>query len=140
VAALLHDAGLASTIAGEDFTIRSAKLARDVCARAGARGASAEALADAIVAHITPGITATDSPLGFYVQAGALLDLAGVRMRQLSPEFLKDIYARHPQEGMRTSIVQSLAREGAAVPRGRVTLLNRAGFGLSIRLSPTRNF
>ncbi|MDB4972020.1 MAG: hypothetical protein JWN48_361 [Myxococcaceae bacterium] len=140
VAALLHDAGLTRAVTGEDFTLRSAALALDACTRAGVSEGQRAIVADSIVAHITPGLTVEQGRLGFYIQAGALLDLVGARMRDLPQDFLQRVYARHPQHGMRALIVNSLARERAAVPGGRVALLHCAGFEHAIRLAPTRHF
>jgi hypothetical protein len=138
VGALLHDAGLATSVIGEDFTIRSAQLALDVCARSAVSSARSATLADGIVAHFLPGLRYAQDPLGFYIQAGALLDLAGVRLRELPREFVRAAYARHPQLGLRELIVRRLGEERRAVPDGRTALLHCAGMPLAVRYAPTR--
>jgi hypothetical protein len=140
VGSLLHDAGLASSVVGEDFTTRSAALALRACEVAGTPSERSAALADGIVAHIAPGLSPKTDALGYYIQAGALLDLAGVRMRELPEDFVRGVYARHPNLGVRDFIVKSLAEERRAVPHGRTALLCCAGLRLAIRLSPTRAF
>lgn len=81
VGALLHDAGMTQAVDDEDFTIRSARLALQVCEEAQVPDRlTAFRIADAIVAHPTPGLTVDDDRHGFYIQAGAMADLGAVRM------------------------------------------------------------
>jgi hypothetical protein len=84
VASLLHDSGLLREVVGQDFTIRSARLVLDLCGQVETvDDATGLRLADAIVGHASPGLTVKDDELAFYVQAGAMADLAGLRMWDL---------------------------------------------------------
>lgn len=131
-AALLHDAGLARAVAGEDFTLRSAAAAIEC---AGRHERDGEQIADAITVHATPGIdAATDGALGTYVQAGAMLDLGGLRLWDASPRLMGEVARRHPRGDM----VPLVRAEAAAVPDGRFALLNRCGLLLAMRISPVR--
>ncbi|MDH4168650.1 MAG: phosphohydrolase [Acidimicrobiia bacterium] len=136
-AALLHDAGLVEAVIGEDFTLRSGLVAA-ACLRASDRAdADVEIVRDAISAHATPGAAlAVDGPLGFYVQAGAVLDLGGLRACDLPTAVLDRVQAAHPRSGLTGSVTALIAAEAAAVPDGRFALLSRAGFKLAIRMAP----
>jgi hypothetical protein len=138
VASLLHDMGLVQSVVGQDFTLRSAELALAVCERAGTPQARRSAIADAIVAHLTPGLDADFEPLAHYVQAGALLDLTGSRLRQLPREYLRDVHARYARTGLTSLMLKSVREERGAVPRGRMARLDRSGLSLAIRLCPSR--
>jgi hypothetical protein len=140
VAALLHDAGMASEVLGEDFTIRSARIVLDVSARAEAGEATGARLADAVVAHATPGLAAADDPIGYYVQAGAMADLAGLRMWDLPKGYLRAAYTAHPGHGVHRVVPDLIRREARDVPEGRFALLRRAGMDRMVQVSPTRRF
>ena len=74
---LLHDHGIELVVPGEDFTLRSARRAIECATATGVNGERAAALADAITVHTTPGVTIErDGALGYYIQNGALVDIA----------------------------------------------------------------
>lgn len=131
-AALLHDAGIAKPVPGEDFTLRSAEAA---IACAGRHGHDGEPIADAITVHATPGIEpATDGALGTYVQAGAMLDLGGLRLWDVSERLVDQVAARHPLR----NLIPYVNDEARAVPHGRFALLRRCGLVVMMRVSPVR--
>lgn len=131
-AALLHDAGIAATKADEDFTLRSAQAAIACASRHGHDG---EPIADAITVHATPGIDpATDGALGTYVQGGAMLDLGGLRLWDVSEDLVDRVAARHPL----ADLAPYVRDEARAVPRGRFALLRRCGLIVAMRASPLR--
>ena len=131
-AALLHDAGIAHPVPGEDFTLRSAAAAIECADRHGHDG---EPIADAITVHATPGIEpATDGALGAYVQAGAMLDLGGLRLWDVSQDLVDRVSERHPF-GELLPLAQAEAR---AVPDGRFALLGRCGLFLMMRVAQLR--
>jgi len=136
VACLLHDAGLADTVAGEDFTLRSGRRAAAVVASH--RGShAARAVQDAISAHCTPGATlAADGAEAFYVQAGATLDLGGLRLQHLSADLVDAVLAAHSREGVVDDITARITAEADAVPDGRFAVLKKSGFLPAIRVAP----
>lgn len=138
VASLLHDAGLASAVAGQDFTIRSAQVVEKACDGI-VEPERARRAADAVIGHATPGMTPEADPLAFYIQAGAMADLSGLRSWDLAWDQLRSIYARHPRHDVHRIVAGAVVREAAAVPNGRFALLARCGFPLLVRVSPTRN-
>lgn len=137
VAALLHDAGLVEAVAGEDFTLRSGRVAASCLRAHGYDEATIDLVRDAISAHTTPGADlATDGPLGFYVQAGAVLDLGGLRACDLSTGLIDRIQQAHTRTGLTPVIIDLIRAEARAVPEGRFALLAKAGFTQAIRLAP----
>jgi hypothetical protein len=140
-ASLLHDSGMMREVVGEDFTIRSAHIVLEVCERDEATDpVSAARLADAVVAHASAGLTPRDDPIAFYVQAGALADLAGLRMWDLPRGYLRAAYEAHPAHGVHGEIQTLIRREAHDVPQGRFALLRRAGLDRMVQLSPTRRY
>ena len=137
VASLLHDYGVAAAVAGEDFVLRSAIRAEHCVADTGLGEAIALATADAISIHSTAGITVEhDGPAGFYVQAGASADLAGLRSGDLPRSYFTDVHAEHPREGVTRAFRAHIAAEGHANPDGRFAQLRRCGFNVLLRANP----
>jgi hypothetical protein len=137
VTSLLHDAGMIAEVAGQDFTIRSGQILIGVCNRAGA-GDRGQDAADAAVAHATPGLRPDDSPVGFYVQAGAMADLAGLRMWDLPRGYLRRAYRAYPASGAHAEFPRLIRREARQVPGGRFAMLHGAGLDWVVAASPTR--
>ncbi len=137
-AALLHDHGIAEPRPGRDFTLGGAERALACAEAAGAPAEDGEAVADAICVHTTPGVTIEhDGPLGFYVQAGAMADVAGLRLWDVAPDNREEVLRRHPrQPSFKADLTGAVRAEAKAVPGGRFSLLRRCGFPLAIRLAP----
>ncbi len=139
VAAVVHDAGTARAVPGEDFTLRSADVAVEAFAHAGLPlDADAEVrLRDGVVAHATAGVTPERTAIGTYVQAGALLDLAGMRLADLPAEVVDEVFDRHPAGDVRRTITRVIAEEARALPDGRFALSHRLGLSLAVHTSPS---
>ncbi|MEL7208698.1 MAG: hypothetical protein AAGK32_10785 [Actinomycetota bacterium] len=140
VASIAHDVGLADAVDGEDFTVRSAAAAARCFGRAGREleGEQEQGLRDAVVAHTTPGIDVDEDPLATYIQAGAMVDLVGLRLRDLPRDVVAEVYRRHPQRALRDALPRALEAEAEAVPEGRFALLASLGFGWTVKLAPNR--
>lgn len=134
---LLHDHGIDPVVPGEDFTLRSARRATD-CATAAGLGAQRMAtLADAITVHTTPGITVEhDGPVGYYIQNGALVDIAGNRVWDLSQSLIDDALARYDRHGFTRGLGGHFTAEANAVRGGRFSMLRRCGFVPLMRIAP----
>jgi hypothetical protein len=136
VGALLHDAGIIETVAGEDFTLRSGDVAA-ACLHAAGRGEDEVALRDAITVHATPGISADhDGALGTYIQSGAMLDIAGLRKWDLSGALVDRAIDAHPRHDVNREIARLAKAEADACPEGRFALLVRSGLLLAVRMAP----
>ena len=137
VAALLHDHGIDHPTPARDFTIASAERAIACAETSGAGREVGETIGDAICVHATPGVTlARDGALGCYVQWGAMVDVAGLRAWDVSPDNRDAVVAAHPRNGFKRDIAALVRAERRAVPKGRFALLSRCGFAVAIRLAP----
>lgn len=134
VASLLHDAGIEPPVENEDFTIRSG----DAAVVASHRGDDGEAcVRNAIAAHVTPGASiAADGAEGLYIQAGAVLDLGGLRLNELSADLVDVVNDAHSRESVFREFSSFIKAEAKAVPDGRFALLKKSGFILALRTSP----
>lgn len=137
-ASLLHDLGIVEPTPGRDFTLGGAERAVSCAEAAGAGTESGEAIADAICVHTTPGVKLDrDGVLGCYVQWGAMVDVAGLRLWDVSPANREETLRRHPrQPSFKSELTDAVRAEARAVPAGRFALLTRCGFPLAIRLAP----
>lgn len=134
-AALLHDHGVIPSVDGEDFTIRSAARVAQIPNTLTADELTA--IQDGITVHSTAGITVErDGALGFYVQAGAMADIAGLRTWDLDSAFLESVLAKHPRTGMTRALVDGVGAEAHALPGGRFALLRKCGFVAACKLAP----
>lgn len=132
-AALLHDAGLEQPVAGEDFTLRSAAAAIECADRHGRD--DGESIADGITVHATPGATvARDGAIGTYIQAGAMLDLGGLRLWDASPRLLTAVQTRWTPGDM----LPFVRAEARAVPEGRFAFMGRCGLFAAMRFGALR--
>lgn len=135
--ALLHDHGIASPTANQDFTIRSAERTLRCAEAAGCPPGRAEALADAICVHATPGVTVdTDGALGCYLQWGAMVDGVGLRIWDIAPANVGEVLRRYPRRDFKPKLAQLMRTEAAVVPQGRFKLLVQCGTPLAVRFAP----
>jgi hypothetical protein len=140
VCGVLHDVGLMKAVVGEDFTLRSAAVARACAAEAGETEAVGDHLADALIVHTTIGVTARkDGALGAYTQFGAMVDLAGLRLSHLPRPFVAAALEAHPRGAFKREILGRLAGEAAAVRGGRFDFVRRVGFPQAVKLAPFRS-
>jgi hypothetical protein len=134
---LLHDHGIAHPTNGRDFTLASAERTLAGANAAGVAAARAETLADAICVHTTPGVTvARDGALGCYLQWGAMVDGAGLRIWDVSRANVDEVLRRHPRVDFKRQLVGMIRAEAETVPGGRFSLLVRCGLPLAVRLAP----
>lgn len=134
---LLHDHGIDPVVPGEDFTLRSAHRATECAKTAGIDGERAMALADAITVHTTPGITIErDGAVGYYIQNGALVDIAGNRVWDLSQSLIDDTLARYDRSGFTRGLGGHFTAEAKAVPGGRFSMLRTCGFVPLMYMAP----
>jgi hypothetical protein len=136
-AAMLHDVGLVTPTGGVDFTLTSARVARDVAETVGVSTAATDIMRTAITLHHSPDVTVADGPVAYLMSAGAALDVLGLRAWQLPPEVLTAVVAEHPRSHFKREFRAAWAAEAAAVPRGRAHFLRRYGaFDLGVHLAP----
>ena len=135
--ALLHDHGIEPVVPGEDFTLRSAQRATECAGAAELDDERTTTLADAITVHTTPGITVErDGALGYYIQNGALVDIAGNRIWDLSARLIDDTLARYDRQGFTRGLGGHFTKEAKAVRGGRFSMLRRCGFVPLMYMAP----
>ena len=136
-AALLHDTGLVLATGRDDFTLTSARIARDVAEHVGLSTAATETLQSAITMHLNPRVTRHAGPVPYLLAAGAGADVAGLRTWQIPPSILTAIMRDHPRGRFATYFIPLWAGEAARVPRGRARLLRPYGaFTAAVALAP----
>jgi hypothetical protein len=134
---LLHDHGIAQPTSGRDFTLASADRTFACATTAAVDDDRAQALADAICVHTTPGVNIErDGELGCYLQWGAMVDGAGLRIWDVAPANVAEILRRYPRVDFKRQLIAMMRAEAAAVPQGRFGLLVRCGVPLAVRTAP----
>ena len=135
--ALLHDHGIVHPTANHDFTLGSVDRMLSCASAAGIAEERADLLADGICVHTTPGVTVeTDGAIGCYLQWGAMVDGAGLRVWDIAPGNVQEVLRRYPRGDFKRELVEMMRAEAAAVPKGRFGLLVRCGLPLAVRLAP----
>ena len=137
-AALVHDYGASVPVPGVDFTLRGADRALACAQAASLEAERADLIADGICCHTTPGVTvARDGTIAFYVQAGAMVDGAGLRAWDVAPQNLSEVQRRYPRGlGFKRGLIDTITDEARAVPGGRFGLLVRCGMTPAVRMAP----
>lgn len=134
---LLHDFGIVSPTANRDFTLGSVERTRACATAAGLADERADLLADAICVHTTPGVNIEkDGAIGCYLQWGAMVDGAGLRIWDIADNNVEEVLRRYPRGDFKRQLVEMVRAEAAAVPAGRFHLLVRCGMPLAVRLAP----
>jgi hypothetical protein len=135
--ALLHDHGIAQPTPNRDFTLASADRMLSCANTAGIADERSELLADAICVHTTPGVNPIrDGKLGCYLQWGAMVDGAGLRIWDVSSENVEETLRQYPRVDFKRQLTEMMRAEARAVPRGRFGLLVRCGVPLAVRMAP----
>jgi hypothetical protein len=134
---LLHDYGIVSPTANRDFTLGSVDRMLPCANAARLADDRADLLADAICVHTTPGVKVeTDGMIGCYLQWGAMVDGAGLRIWDVAPGNVEEVLRRYPRGAFKRQLVEMMRAEAAAVPAGRFRLLVRCGLPLAVRMAP----
>ena len=136
-AAMLHAVGLVNPTGDADFTLTSARVARDLAERVGLSTAASTTMQTAITMHHTPGVTAAAGAVPYLLSAGAAVDVVGLRAGELPPSLLAEVLERHPRVDFKKAFATAIATESARVPCGRVHFLRRYGaYDAAIRWAP----
>jgi hypothetical protein len=134
---LLHDFGIASPTSNRDFTLGSVDRTLTCAHAAGVDDARADVLADGICVHTTPGVKVqTDGAIGCYLQWGAMVDGAGLRVWDIAHGNVQEVLRRYPRGDFKRELADMMRAEAAAVPAGRFKLLVRCGLPLAVRMAP----
>jgi len=77
-----------------------------------------------------------DGELDCYLQWGAMVDGAGLRIWDVAPANVAEVLHRYPRVDFKRQLVAMMRAEAAAVPQGRFGLLVRCGVPLAVRMAP----
>jgi len=136
---LLHDICLETPDGGGCFAVRGGPTMRQVALDAGEAPATADLLATAITDHITPGVRYADGALAPLLQFGAMVDLTGLRLWDLDPEFVQSVLDAEPRHALKEHLPACWVAEARAFPRGRAAFIERAFlFSWLVRMAPFR--
>ncbi|MGO9382761.1 MAG: HD domain-containing protein [Mycobacterium sp.] len=135
--ALLHDYGIARPTGNRDFTLGSVDRMISCAKAAGLADDRADLLADGICVHTTPGVKVEDDgAIGCYLQWGAMVDGAGLRIWDIAPGNVAEVLRRYPRGDFKRELVGMMRAEATALPAGRFGLLVRCGLPLAVRMAP----
>jgi len=135
--ALVHDVGLEHVQPNRCFTYRSAEAAHAAAVRAGLEESRAVDMMDGITMHISPNLDPEESVLGFYLQAGAMADLAGLRAWELPRDLRARASHGYPRERVHELVSSCWHAEVRAVPGGRAHFAETyGGFSKIVRWFP----
>ena len=135
--ALLHDAGLVNPTGTADFTLTSARLAREVAEQVGLSSDATDSLMTAITMHYTPGVTVDAGPVAYLLAAGASVDVVGFRSWELPKATIAEVVRAHPRTGFKPVFTEAFRIEAARVPEGRARVLQRYGaLAAAIKFAP----
>ena len=127
VAAMLHDLALGTDldIADADFQQRSADLAHSYMLETGATHERAQRVRDAIRLHLELSSGNDPRPEVAGVHLGALVDVTGLRIDELSTDLVEQILRDYPRHNMKTALRAAMESEAHRKPLSRIATLVR---------------
>jgi hypothetical protein len=139
-ATMLHDQGFLNAVAldSECFTAASATSVQELLSSYGFSEQDQRDVLDAITRHLNPVVDPSQGEIQRYAHAGILLDMFGVRARELDPEGVERVFDEHPRHGFTVAVEGILREHGGKVKKSRSRLLFASGFGGSLALSRWR--
>jgi hypothetical protein len=135
--ALLHDVALARRRHEHTcFAHDGALQALDVLQANGVAADRAQRVADAICLHLRVSVPPELGVEAHLVNAGAGVDVIGMRLRELAPETRAAIVARHPRGDLVAVLQQVLGDEARRHPDSRIARWYELGFSQAIARNP----
>lgn len=137
VACALHDTALGAPADPHIgcFALLGAENARRFVADRGAP-TTAERVATAIARHMDPRTPVGHGPEAALLHDAAHLDVAGYRIRDMPPDFVRAVVAALPRGDLGAEFAELARRESQIRPRSTVAALWRSGMRIPLRLNP----
>jgi hypothetical protein len=138
-ATMLHDLAFPRLDDSDDdrcFALKGAERATHILQQSTLSPEVSEAVLDAITLHINPYVTPDRGALQRIVHDGIMLDVAGVRARELDRHGIDRVLARHPQHGWLQRGPRLFGAHGARVPGSRTAAVGQCAMHLAVRLNP----
>jgi hypothetical protein len=127
VGSMLHDLTLGNELDDgvTPFHVRSAGIAAAQVLRAGRTDQQATLVYDAIALHLQLSTADDDRSEVAGVHLGATADVLGLRIDELSPEWVAQLLEAHPRLGMKVAVAELLAVEVKNKPYSPMAALVR---------------
>ncbi|MGQ0625897.1 MAG: HD domain-containing protein [Sporichthyaceae bacterium] len=125
VASLLHEIGLESPTAGRCFAVVGAERAERFALERDVEPERARRIGAEISGHLNLGAGSNIAGEGGFVSAGALVDVLGLRMDELTRDYVAAVVARHPRHDLTRYGIPKFKAEGRTNRDGRAHWLNR---------------
>ena len=135
VACLLHDAGLPQAVdqqIKECFTLASATHAERCTSAAGWPEARCRSVMEAITLHLNTAVPLERGPEARLLNAGAALDVVGLRAWQISRASQEAVLAKHPRQDFKQHFGGRMASHARSAPGCRTHALCRYGAFLTL--------
>jgi hypothetical protein len=138
VACVLHDTALGAPADAHVgcFALLGAEDAGRFVADRGAPTDTVETVTTAIARHMDPRTPTGHGPEAALLHDAAHLDVAGYRVRDLAPDFLRTVVAALPRDGLGAEFGALARHESRVRPRSTVAVLWRGGMRIPLRLNP----
>lgn len=139
VGCLLHDVGLSGQAGSTSrcFTVDSAKHAADIACEAGWTQARSNCLAEAITLHLNPMVSLSHGSEAHLLNAGAALDVTGLRKWDIAPTTVDGVLQRYPRQQFKKELDGLMRAQLAGRPCCRIHFLySKLKFGSVIRHAP----
>lgn len=138
VASMLHDLHLGNPApGGQCFAVAGAQRAETLALEHGSSAERGARIGAEVSGHVTVGGYEDLSGEGGFVGAGAVLDLLGLRLDELSKDFVAQVLAQQPRDHFKRDIRRAWKVETRAVPDGRAAWLSRYAMMLTlVRIAP----
>lgn len=117
IGALFHDLGLDHATEGEEsFEVRGGNAAEAFLLARGADAPLASSVNTAISLHTDVASADHDLPEVALLHMGAMVDVVGMRIDDVSPKMLEKILEEHPRTGCKSHLKKLLGAEAARKP------------------------
>lgn len=142
VACALHDLGLTDTHSGHApdcacFAVESARAAHRFASETiGWECERCDRLADAIALHLNVSVAVDQGPEAHLLNAGAALDVVGLRMHEVSAAARSAVLSSYPRLEFSAHMAKAMKTKARTYPRSRTAVLVGLGFCEMIRANP----
>lgn len=128
-ATMLHDYSLPATDALDEecFTAAGARRVTELLRASSLSEELQLHVLDAMTLHLNPVVDLKQGAIQRFTHAGIMLDMFGVRARELDPEGVERVFQRHPRHGFTVRVDSILRAHGGRVKESRSHLLFAAG-------------
>ncbi|MBS2022045.1 MAG: HD domain-containing protein [Deltaproteobacteria bacterium] len=129
VAAIFHDLGLTKKYASDDcecFAVAGARVAEQKLAGL-APPQLVNEVAESVALHLSATVRPDEGGLNYLLHQGALIDVVGRGLGKVQP-LVPRVLERHPRLAFKKRIIETLSRETARHPHGRLAMVSRVGF------------